>query len=77
MAPSLAFTLGRGGRQARILPASSANSMALAIVPGRVVLDGVECLRSAFYVFEDFRLEAVAQELLGRRPNPQYALHPS
>ena len=65
-ANGLAFTLGRGGRQARILPASSANSMALAIVPGRVVLDGVECLRSAFYVFEDFRLEAVAQELLGR-----------
>jgi DNA polymerase-2 len=34
-------------------------------VPGRVVLDGIELLRVAFYHFESFRLEFVAQELLG------------
>ena len=34
-------------------------------IPGRVVMDGPVFLRSAFYTFEDFRLETVAQELLG------------
>jgi DNA polymerase-2 len=62
----LPFTLGRTKRAARILPASGASSLPVAIVPGRVVLDGVECLRAAFFNFEDFRLESVAQELLGR-----------
>lgn len=37
-----------------------------AYIPGRVVLDGPPSLRSAFYSFEDFKLETVAQELLGR-----------
>jgi DNA polymerase-2 len=34
-------------------------------LPGRVVLDGVELLRAAFYRFESFSLENVARELLG------------
>lgn len=33
--------------------------------PGRVVLDGIELLRSAFYRFESFSLENVARQLLG------------
>ena len=33
--------------------------------PGRVILDGIELLRAAFYRFESFALENVAQELLG------------
>jgi DNA polymerase II len=33
--------------------------------PGRVVLDGIELLRAAFYRFESFSLENVARELLG------------
>jgi len=33
--------------------------------PGRVVLDGIELLRAAFYNFESFSLENVANELLG------------
>lgn len=33
--------------------------------PGRVVLDGIELLRAAFYSFESFSLENVARELLG------------
>lgn len=36
-----------------------------AFVPGRVVIDGPFALRSSFYSFEDFKLETVAQELLG------------
>ncbi|MCB1688930.1 MAG: DNA polymerase II [Halioglobus sp.] len=33
--------------------------------PGRVILDGIELLRAAFYRFESFSLENVARELLG------------
>ncbi len=36
-----------------------------ATIPGRVVIDGPQALRSAFYNFEDFKLETVARELLG------------
>lgn len=35
-------------------------------VPGRVVLDGIELLKAAFYNFESFALGAVASELLGK-----------
>jgi DNA polymerase II len=34
-------------------------------IPGRVVLDGIELLRAAFYRFESFSLENVSRELLG------------
>ncbi len=37
-----------------------------AVVPGRVVLDGIELLRTATYSFESFSLENVSRELLGR-----------
>ncbi len=33
--------------------------------PGRVVIDGIELLRSAFYRFESFSLEHVARQMLG------------
>lgn len=33
--------------------------------PGRVVLDGIELLRAAFYRFESFSLDNVARQLLG------------
>ncbi|MGL4578579.1 MAG: DNA polymerase II [Shewanella xiamenensis] len=35
------------------------------ILPGRVVLDGIDWLKAAFYQFERFSLEFVAQALLG------------
>lgn len=34
-------------------------------VPGRIVLDGIELLRTAFYNFDSFSLQAVANSLLG------------
>ncbi len=37
-----------------------------ALIAGRVILDGIELMRSATYVFENFSLEYVAQALLGR-----------
>lgn len=35
-------------------------------IPGRVVIDGIDTLKSATYNFASFALEAVAHELLGR-----------
>jgi DNA polymerase-2 len=36
------------------------------LIPGRVVLDGIDTLRSATFSFPSFALETVARELLGR-----------
>jgi len=37
-----------------------------AYIPGRIVIDGPTTLRTSFYSFEDYRLETVAQTLLGK-----------
>lgn len=60
------FLLGRAGERARVLPPSGPGRVAIARVPGRVVLDGIATLRAATYSFERFTLEHVARELLGR-----------
>ncbi len=62
----MVFAIGRAGERARVLTGSSANQMAIARIPGRVVLDGIATLKSATYAFERFTLGHVAQELLGR-----------
>lgn len=36
-----------------------------ASVTGRVVIDGPQALRTSFFTFEDYRLDSVAQDLLG------------
>ncbi len=36
------------------------------LIPGRVVLDGIDTLKSATFVFDSFSLESVGNELLGR-----------
>lgn len=65
------FLIGRGSRPMVIKKRK--NGSDLALIPGRVILDGPVVLRAAFYQFEDFKLETVAQELLGEgktiRPN--------
>ena len=58
----IGFTLGRDDGRARVLD----GALATARVPGRVVLDGIEGHRAAFWGFEDERLGAVARQLLGR-----------
>lgn len=35
------------------------------VLPGRVVLDGIDWLKAAFYQFDSFSLENVSQQLLG------------
>ena len=58
----IGFDLGRDAGRARILD----GAMATARIPGRVVLDGIEGHRAAFWGFEDESLGAVARALLGR-----------
>lgn len=58
------LALGRGFDESAILK-PGANQMRIARVPGRSVLDGVDTLRAAFWSFESFALEHVAQQLLG------------
>ncbi len=56
--------IGRGKRALRIEEKKS--GIFSAFLEGRLVIDGPQSLRTAFYRFESFSLEHVSQELLGR-----------
>ncbi len=60
------FLLGRGGESAAILQPQQDGQQCIASIPGRVALDGIDNLRSAFFSFESFELGQVARQLLGR-----------
>lgn len=62
----LAFTLGRAGETVRWRTTNQGGERRYALVPGRVVLDGIEMLRTATWSFESFALDYVARQLLGR-----------
>ena len=66
LALGIAFAIGRAGEKARVLLGETAQSVSIARVPGRVVLDGVATLRNASWAFERYTLEHVARQLLGR-----------
>ena len=70
------LTLGRGGERATVLAPRSDQQPHVAKVPGRVVLDGISTLRSATFSFESFRLEEVAQSLLGRGKRIEHGVDP-
>ncbi|MBD3334821.1 MAG: DNA polymerase II [Candidatus Eisenbacteria bacterium] len=59
------FTPGRADLPVRLRLDRSAWGASRAIVPGRVVLDGLALLRGAFVRTEDYRLDTVAREVLG------------
>ncbi|MBK7105114.1 MAG: DNA polymerase II [Ignavibacteriae bacterium] len=61
---NIKFILGRDNSISKIIAKSSGNYFAK--ISGRIVLDGPTTLRSAFFTFEDYKLETVAQELLGK-----------
>jgi DNA polymerase-2 len=69
------FDLGRGNanqgknynQNAVILAPQQSGHMHISRIPGRVVLDGITSLRGAFWSFESFALDYVAEELLGRK----------
>ncbi|MCR9107186.1 MAG: DNA polymerase II [Gammaproteobacteria bacterium] len=58
--------LGRDGRRVHWRELDDDGQRFSAQVPGRVILDGIELLRAAFYSFESFSLENVGRELLGQ-----------
>lgn len=60
------FCLGRQGATVSWRRAGDSADRYFATVPGRVVLDGIELMRTATYQFENFSLDHVAQQLLGR-----------
>ncbi len=59
------LALGRGRSAAHWRQLDEDGERRTVQLPGRVLLDGIELLRAAFYRFESFALEHVARELLG------------
>lgn len=57
--------LGRGGASLEWREHGFRANHMLVVAPGRLVIDGIESLRSAFWNFPSFSLENVAQTLLG------------
>ncbi|USD42283.1 DNA polymerase II [Vibrio sp. SCSIO 43135] len=60
----LKLNIGRGG-QASFFRNSSQSQQGFITIPGRVVLDGIDTLKTATYNFRSWSLESVSQELLG------------
>ncbi len=60
------FDMGRGKERSTILQPRSDAQAKVARIPGRVVLDGIDLLRAAFWSFESFALGNVAHALLGK-----------
>ena len=61
----LTLRLGRGGEPA-FMRESSFTGQTFISLAGRVVVDGIDALKTACYQFDSFSLENVAQQLLGR-----------
>jgi DNA polymerase-2 len=63
---NLALTLGRNNKAVSWRQAQTEADHYFMLVPGRVVLDGIDTLKSATYQFNSFSLESVGNQLLGR-----------
>ncbi|WLI75502.1 DNA polymerase II [Kosakonia sp. H02] len=59
------LTLGRNGSELEWREHGFKNGIFFAQATGRLIIDGIEALKSAFWSFSSFSLEAVSQELLG------------
>lgn len=62
----LSLRLGRAMSKARWRDSRTEVNQGFVILPGRIVMDGIDALRTATYHFESFSLEYVAQALLAR-----------
>ena len=65
-AHKVALNLGRNNEPVNWRKSRDGNDRYYALVPGRVVLDGIDLMRSATYQFENFSLEYVSGQLLDR-----------
>lgn len=59
------LTWGRGNTPLEWREHGFKNGVFFAQAPGRLIVDGIEALKSAFWNFSSFSLESVSQELLG------------
>ncbi len=59
------LALGRHGSELEWREHGFKNGVFFAQATGRLIIDGIEALKSAFWNFSSFSLEAVSQELLG------------
>ncbi len=62
----LSLRLGRGLTLAHWRDSRTETNQGFVTLPGRVVIDGIDALRTATYHFESFSLEYVAQAMLNR-----------
>ena len=60
------FAIGRGDETATVLEAQTSAQVAVARIPGRIVLDGISSLKGAFWNFDHYALGNVAQQMLGQ-----------
>lgn len=60
----LAFTLGRDGSELEWRQSKQKSERIFLHTPGRVILDGIECLKNATWHFESFALDHVSQVLI-------------
>jgi DNA polymerase II len=58
------FALGRNNEEPEWRVSPNNEQHYFTLIPGRVVLDGIDTLKSATYHFESFSLESVAREVL-------------
>jgi len=63
---NIALTLGRNQSQIKWRQHHSENNRYFLHIPGRVVLDGIDTLKSATWSFSSFSLDYVSHELLNR-----------
>ncbi|WP_318454386.1 DNA polymerase II [Photobacterium leiognathi] len=57
--------IGRGRQTPHYRPSSQNPNQGFITIPGRVVMDGIDTLKTATYNFRSWSLESVSQELLG------------
>jgi DNA polymerase-2 len=61
---NIKLTIGRGNQSSYFRSAKN-TQQGFITIPGRVVLDGIDTLKTATYQFRSWSLESVAQEMLG------------
>ena len=58
--------MGRGNERCAVLQPQTDAQHRIARIPGRVILDGIDLLKAAFWTFDSFALGNVAHQLLGK-----------
>jgi DNA polymerase-2 len=61
----VALPFGRTNEPLRLRPSSAPGSQHEAIIPGRVVLDGIQLVRGAFLRYDSYSLDHVSRQVLG------------